>query len=91
LPALAFAVLSTAGLLAQKGGSGAELTVSVTVTPICTVAVRPVRVTEQALDLRCRNFAATQPQPLVMHGADAIIFGDALVRDGGADVIVINF
>jgi hypothetical protein len=64
---VALALLSSAGLLAQKGGGGgAELTVSVTVSPICTVAVTPGEwLSDQAIDVRCRNFAAGQPQPVV--------------------------
>ena len=61
------AFLSSVGLLAQKGGAGGgELTVSVTVTPICTVAVRPGEWRpEHAIDVRCRNFAVSQPQPVI--------------------------
>jgi hypothetical protein len=65
--ALVLAFLSSAGLLAQKGGAGgAELTVSVSVTPICTVAIRHGEWRpEQAIDVHCRNFAVSQPQPVI--------------------------
>ena len=95
IPVLVFALLSTAGLLAQKGGSGAELTVSVKVAPICTVAVTPGEWTvDQAIDVRCRNLAISQPQPVISPASIATAHEGSAVGtdgDGGVAMIVINF
>lgn len=92
-PVLVFALLSTAGLAAQKGDPGANLRVSVTVAPICTIAVRPDDdAAGHGIELRCRNFAATQPAPLVTRAGTGTM-GDrlAVLRDDRLDVILINF
>jgi hypothetical protein len=90
--ALTFALLWTAGLVAQKpGGGGAELTVSVTVTPICTVAVKPGELSAGgAIDVRCRNLAANQPEPIVSETIIESIEETSAPADA-IGVVVINF
>jgi hypothetical protein len=75
--AILVVLLSTAGSdvsRAQRaGGGGAKLVVSVTVPPICTVAVTPGPVSAaEAIAVRCRNLPAAHPQPVVTEAmADA--------------------
>ena len=90
--ALTFALLSTAGLVAQKpGGGGAELTVSVTVTPICTVAVKPGEQTAgDAINVRCRNLGANQPEPIVSETTVESTEESSASSDA-IGVVVINF
>ena len=90
--ALAIALLSTPGLFAQRPPSGgAELAVRVTVTPICTVAVRPgVWSLADAIDVRCRNLGATQPEPLLTNGTSEIA-SDAPLSQESLALVVINF
>ena len=58
------------------------LTIGVTVEPTCTVAVNPrERKPEEAIDLLCRNFRESQPEPLVL---------ETVPRDGH-DVVLIRF
>ena len=88
--ALAIALLSTPDLFAQRrGGGGAEMTVSVSVTPICTVAVRPGEWSDRAIDVQCRNLGASQPPPLVSHTASEAA-GEVTSPEDVA-LIVINF
>jgi hypothetical protein len=91
-------VLATPGLFAQRpGGGGADLTVSVSVTPICTVAVRPGESVDHAVDVHCRNLGSMQPEPLVTDDASAVRSQVSSSDDGevpSADavrLIVINF
>jgi hypothetical protein len=90
--ALAIALLSTPGLIAQRRPTGGtELAVRVTVTPICTVAVRPgVWSPDDAVDVRCRNLGAMQPPPLVTH-ATSEIADDAPLSPDSVALVVINF
>jgi hypothetical protein len=91
--AVVLVFLSSAGLVAQKSGpGGAELTVSVTVAPVCTVAVtRDESSAHQAVAVRCRNFAISQPQPIISHMAiETTGEGSATFTEGVA-MVVINF
>jgi hypothetical protein len=81
-------LLSTAGAnatLAQKAGGGAKLMVTVTVPPICTVAVTPGQLSAaEAIAVRCRNLPDSHPQPVVTEaqpGPDA-----TMVADDGSEV-----
>jgi hypothetical protein len=68
----------------------ARLTVSVTVPPICTVAISESEPTEEAVVLQCRNLPDDHPEPRV---EDAVPAGsdDATTSDESAFLVVINF
>jgi hypothetical protein len=98
---LVLALLLTAGstyVPAQRASGGAgKLVVTVTVPPICTVAVTPGEWSaEEAIDVQCRNLAADQPQPVV---SDATVASDATPEISGNSsastdpvaMVVINF
>ncbi len=76
---------------AQTSGRDHHLTVSVTVSPICTVAVTPgEQPDDEAVDVQCRNLAEGQPEPEVDDAGLAIENGST-VSDGSVRLVVINF
>jgi hypothetical protein len=76
---------------AQTSGRDHHLTVSVTVSPICTVAVTPGEQTDDgAVDVQCRNLAEGQPEPEI-DDAGPVIEDGSTVSDGSVRLIVINF
>jgi hypothetical protein len=76
---------------AQTTGRDHRLTVSVTVSPICTVAVTPgEQSADEAVDVQCRNLAEGQPEPEIDDAEPAIGDGST-VSDGSVRLVVINF
>ena len=75
LLALLLVLLSTAGSdvsRAQRANGAAKLVVSVSVPPICTVAVTPGQLSaSEAVAVRCRNLPASHPQPVVTEATSA--------------------
>jgi hypothetical protein len=67
--ALLLILLSTvgsSGTVAQKTSGGSKLVVSVTVPPICTVAVSPGQMSPtDAIAVSCRNLPESHPLPVV--------------------------
>ncbi len=87
------ALLSSAALGAQKSGpGGAELTVTVTVAPVCTVAVTPDESSaDHTVAVRCRNLSGSQPQPIISHTAIGLTEGESAMPTNGVAMVVINF
>ena len=97
--ALVLALLATAGsrvVMTQR--PGAELTVSVTVSPICTVTSSAAGAT----DVRCRNLGRNQPAPIVSDEMPVVaVTEEQIVASGNPDtpdapqavmkMVVINF
>ena len=98
---LALVVLSMASpavVLAQRGSGGAgKLVVTVTVPPICTVAVTPGEWSAaEAIDVQCRNLADDQPQPVVSDVSDVSdatpeISANSSAAANPVAMVVINF
>jgi hypothetical protein len=94
-------LLSTASAgeaLAQKPANGAaKMVVSVTVPPICTVAVTPGEWSaDEAIDVQCRNLPADHPQPVVTNAmpasdATAEVSEGSTASENPVAMVVINF
>jgi hypothetical protein len=86
LAILVWGVVSAGVAFAQRANGASKLMVTVTVPPICTVAVTAGALSaENAIDVRCRNLPREHPQPVVSEAPVAMVTDNALV---GTDAIV---
>jgi hypothetical protein len=86
-------VAGSGAVIAQKSGRD-HLTVRVTVSPICTVAVTPGELSDKAVDVQCRNLSQTQPEPDIAAAAEASVDDPTHSDDASGDsvqLVVINF
>jgi hypothetical protein len=93
--ALAVATLVTVAYPAVAGtlldNQAARLTVSVTVSPICSVEITEGEATaDEAVVLQCRNLPDQHPEPRIQD-AEPMASGDATTSDEPATMVVINF
>ncbi len=88
-------VAGSGAVIAQKSGRDRRLTVSVTVPPICIVAVTPgERSADEAVDVQCRNLSEGQPEPQIDDSAETSV-EDSTRADEALDesvrLVMINF
>jgi hypothetical protein len=79
-------------VLAQPFAKGdAHLSVSVAVSPTCTIAVTPGEWSaNEAIDVQCRNLPDGHPDPLVIDAAP-VISEDSDTSVDSVSMVVINF